>query len=282
VVRLLNIRYGRSDDRNTVLNLWLLCFPDDSEYAGFFLNHLYRPETVLLAFAGEKAAGMAHILPCTIRGPGGTVCNARYIYAVATHPNFRNRGVCSVLIKRILADMYENNEPVALLKPASDSLFNYYRRFGFVPVFTQPKHVHPRVEMRTANSNDISELCHIYNNATAGIPAVERPREWWELFFKECEATKCSVHLGNGVYCVTDCQGAVRETAGNRDWPSRRVPYASARLTDVKAAQVWASMQSQAVIDTLCPWNHDSSARITVEECTEQVLAGGYMNLMHD
>jgi ribosomal protein S18 acetylase RimI-like enzyme len=278
----LNIRYGTVDDRDAVSRLWLLCFPGDALYLRFFLTHIYTPETVLLACRNDEPVGMAHILPRTMRSPGGSVCPIRYVYAVATHPNYRGRGVCSALMTRLFSDMYDNNEPIAVLKPETAALSVFYRRFGFMPVFRQPEYGQADQAMRKADERDIDALFQMYSRAANGVPFIERPHSWWELFLRESAATGCTVLIGDDAYCVIDHTNRVREKIANGCLPKLSAPYACARLIHAEAAQKWAGITPQPVTDPMCPRNHHHNAPVSVEECTEAVLKNGYFNLMHD
>ena len=54
----------------------------------------------------------------------------KYIYAVATRKDFRNKGYCSLLLKELI-NYYNNKCDVLLLKPANKELFSFYKQNGF-------------------------------------------------------------------------------------------------------------------------------------------------------
>ena len=56
--------------------------------------------------------------------------SGRYIYAVATDFNHRGKGYAREVLEYI-KDYYKSSEDVLLLRPAEESLFDFYRKKGF-------------------------------------------------------------------------------------------------------------------------------------------------------
>ena len=59
-----------------------------------------------------------------------------YLYAVATHPAHRGKGVCRALMADVHALLKEQGYAGALLVPEGDSLRQMYASFGYVPATT--------------------------------------------------------------------------------------------------------------------------------------------------
>jgi predicted N-acetyltransferase YhbS len=59
----------------------------------------------------------------------GEARNGYQIGAVATHPDYRNRGLARLLIERILGELSAPDQPVILF--ANRSVLDFYPRFGF-------------------------------------------------------------------------------------------------------------------------------------------------------
>lgn len=110
--------------------LWQICFGDDASYTGRFLAHYPPSRHCFVACEGEKVAAMVHGLPCRLR-LGGQEYPAAYLYAVATDPAFRGRGICRGLTAWAEKTLAEQGVAVALLVPASESLFAFYRGLGY-------------------------------------------------------------------------------------------------------------------------------------------------------
>ena len=79
-------------------------------------------------------AGMLSMLPVTLSS-GGQDYAARYIYAVATHPSYRNQGVSSALLHAAHTYMQSRGEAASVLVPASSGLFAFYGNRGYKTAF---------------------------------------------------------------------------------------------------------------------------------------------------
>ncbi len=71
--------------------------------------------------------GMLSLLPISLDGKKG-----RYVYAVATNRKDRGRGVATALIEYAKKLVLEGNVDFLVLVPAKKSLFEYYKRRGFL------------------------------------------------------------------------------------------------------------------------------------------------------
>ncbi len=109
-------------------SLWRSVFGDDDEFIDHFLSRYYNHDRMIhLNDADDKLTAMLHIIPMTT--PEGY--KVAYIYGVATHPDYRNRGYASKLIEMTLKQIANENYDYATLIPSSESLFDFYARFGF-------------------------------------------------------------------------------------------------------------------------------------------------------
>jgi hypothetical protein len=75
---------------------------------------------------------MASFLPVNVRIEGEYV-SAKYVYAVATLPDYRKKGYAAKILK-YASEKY--NEPL-ILQPENDRLVEYYKRLGFVEAFKE-------------------------------------------------------------------------------------------------------------------------------------------------
>ena len=74
------------------------------------------------AFVGERLVSMLFLLDCTYNGQQGA-----YVYAVATHPDYRKQGFMQKCIDYSQALDYD----FLCLVPAEAYLFDVYAKFGF-------------------------------------------------------------------------------------------------------------------------------------------------------
>ncbi len=111
-------------------HIWKVCFDDDDDYIGLYFSQRYRAENTLVHSEAGRAVAMMTLLPVAIVTPE-KVYEGRYVYAVATLPAFRGRGIASALTRRAGLHMKENGTDLAVVVPAASGLFDFYTRQGY-------------------------------------------------------------------------------------------------------------------------------------------------------
>ena len=142
------IRLSYNNDLRGIISLWQEAFGDSESDILFFLNSHYNPEnTVVYEYNNEIASvlflieGNMHIK--NVDYP------SYYLYAACTLKKYRGKGLMSEMLdfaKKIAAS---RNYFFIALKPAEESLFDYYSRFGYKTVFKK----------KTVYINNLSENC---------------------------------------------------------------------------------------------------------------------------
>jgi len=140
VIRLLCDSFG--DDKKYIKSLILSGFLDGNGlYAEYFDR---KPVSVL--FVKQ--------FPVNI---GNEKCFADYFYYVATDKNYRGQGISSSLIKKTLEKLSAGNSRLAVLIPASESLFGFYSKLGFETDFYVSRNIYPVNEFET-EPTEITEI----------------------------------------------------------------------------------------------------------------------------
>ncbi len=121
---------NRDREGEQIEKIWETCFGDEKEYIRFYMEHRMTEENMLVIHEDGKAVSMASFLPVRYLCEGEYV-EARYVYAVATLPEYRGRG----LAKRILMFAHEHYGQPLILAPAEESLMHYYETLGFRKAF---------------------------------------------------------------------------------------------------------------------------------------------------
>lgn len=114
--------------------LWQTVFGDVEAYIDLFFDNRFMPQNTMVALFEGAPVAMLYLLPITIR-ENGVNYDARYIYAVGTHPDFRCRGLSSRLLEATHAYLAAEGVALSLLVPAEPSLFAYYGLRGFQTEF---------------------------------------------------------------------------------------------------------------------------------------------------
>lgn len=131
-------------------SLWKISFNDEDKYIDFFFSNRFKCDNCIVSIDenGEVQAAL-HLLPCSV----GNI-PAQYIYAAATNPNHRKKGLMSGLLNFADKIAQERNLEFSLLTPASGSLFDYYAKNLYESAFYVREIVFSRDEMYNLSSSD--------------------------------------------------------------------------------------------------------------------------------
>ncbi len=111
--------------KEQALSLYKKVFYEDSEDFAKTFTDKYFDKCCRYILCDGKMVAMLYLLDCVVFD-GEKNHPALYLYAAATDPDYRNRGLMSKLIDSVLK---ENKTIVT--KPANQSLFSFYENFGF-------------------------------------------------------------------------------------------------------------------------------------------------------
>lgn len=122
------IRYLQQEEKADSRALYELCFPEDTkEFTDYYYKEKCRDNRIAVLYSGEQVATMVHANPFPV-SLYGTKIQVNYIVAVATHPDYRRRGLMRKLLGRVLNDCYKDGEPFSFLMPADAA---YYESIGY-------------------------------------------------------------------------------------------------------------------------------------------------------
>lgn len=125
-----HVVFANETDSERITDIWNRCFGDAREYIQMYLEKRFETENMLVIHADGKPVSMASFLPVQVTINGEKI-DARYVYAVATLPEYRRRGYASEMIK-YASEKYQ--EPL-ILQPAEEALEKYYASLGFEKAF---------------------------------------------------------------------------------------------------------------------------------------------------
>ena len=119
--------------KEQALNLYKIAFPTDpADFAADFINRFFE-NSCLYTLKDKKIVSMLFLLNANITF-GGKTYGAYYLYAAATHPDYRNSGLMATLIEKA-KEKCDLEGKILVTKPAETSLYSYYKRFGFETLF---------------------------------------------------------------------------------------------------------------------------------------------------
>lgn len=106
--------------------LWQLAFGDSEEFIGLFFDTAYAPQRCRYLTVGGQITAALYWLDAQCEGQ-----KFAYIYAVATHPDFRGQGLCRKLMEQTHAQLAVEGYAGALLMPAEAGLRKMYAKMGY-------------------------------------------------------------------------------------------------------------------------------------------------------
>ncbi len=163
--------YANKADFDSIREMWQTCFGDSREYIDNYLRKRFTDENMLVIYADKKPVAMASFLPILLTVKGEKK-KARYLYAVATLPEYRRKGLVTSII-RFGAEKY--GVPLVLC-PESEELKKYYSEIGFREAFIKSDccknmtHVSENIENKEIQARE--------KNPSAEGAQDERLGEW--------------------------------------------------------------------------------------------------------
>ncbi len=113
-----------SEDEKECRKIYTQVFGDDEEFTDELFKNCFKYCKTLKA--DGKIVSMLFLLPCELIN-NAEVKDAYYIYAVATLPEYREKGYMRELIEKVIR---EEDAPI-FLRPINCSLIKFYEKFGF-------------------------------------------------------------------------------------------------------------------------------------------------------
>ncbi|MGE4276338.1 MAG: GNAT family N-acetyltransferase [Lawsonibacter sp.] len=138
---MVNVRPSVPADIPAQRELWKLAFGDSGDYVDNFYSTYYRPERVLVLEENGIVRSMTTWFDTTFVLPGRGKYRAAYLYAVATHPDCRGRGLAAKLLSDADGYFRSSGIPAVTTVPAEPSLHQFFWANGFRECFTHDQMV---------------------------------------------------------------------------------------------------------------------------------------------
>lgn len=120
------IRLWNPEDKPALKALWELAFGDDEKYIDTFFRNFLKKDTCLVAECDGRVVSAMYILEGFRTYPyRKNILTAGYSYALATHPDYRGRGIGRAVYKAVTKQILEKHD-MALVLPAEESLYPFY------------------------------------------------------------------------------------------------------------------------------------------------------------
>lgn len=132
------IRFADEKDIPQLKEIWHISFGDSEEYIDMFMEHQFKNAQTVVYEEDSKILSMFFLFRCDFSINGKTH-PAFYLYAAATLPQYRGKGIMGKMLEFSKSYAAENGFDFIILSPAEKSLYNYYGRFGFKACFKSQK-----------------------------------------------------------------------------------------------------------------------------------------------
>ncbi len=130
------IRLSQSTDINGIIRLWNEAFGDSEEDIKFFLDARYIPENTVVYEYNGIIASVLFLLDGNMHIKGSDY-PSYYLYAACTLKDFRGKGIMGEMLSFSKNLAAFRNKYFIVLKPAEESLYGYYERFGYKSLFSK-------------------------------------------------------------------------------------------------------------------------------------------------
>lgn len=122
----MRIDYPSHDRIPELRQLWKLAFGDTDEFLDCFFRTAFSPTRCRCILEENRIAAVLYWFDCT-----AATQKLAYIYAVATHPDFRSRGLCRALMADTHGLLKSQGYSGAVLVPQKESLRAMYAGMGY-------------------------------------------------------------------------------------------------------------------------------------------------------
>ena len=125
------VRAAARKDIPALCEIWRNCFNDSDDYIRCFYRENFEHIAVQVCAMNGTPVSMLHLFDGTFVN-GSEAQAAKLVYAVGTHPAYRQRGFMGRLLNAVQSRARQEGH-VLFLKPATARLARFYQSFGFEP-----------------------------------------------------------------------------------------------------------------------------------------------------
>lgn len=232
---MIRLRTSNTGDVPRLRELWKLAFGDEDAYIDHFFTRYYAPERMVVL----EEAGVVQVMTAWFDMPlvfaNGTRVPSAYLYAVATHPDCRGRGLAGQLLR--FADRWLEEKGYACVStvPARPDLHRFFGQNGFRECFSLCQWEYRPVQWETVGellSVDAEEYNRLREQWLEGTDHVA-----YALPALEYQSGVCALS-GGGLYRIGEKGCACVERAGDEVFikellcPLREQEWAMAAISE--------------------------------------------------
>lgn len=177
------IRTARKSDAEMIMSLWDCVFGDDADFTAWYFRSVFSLKDTIVCEKDNEIVSMLQRLHYKAYNIG----DISYIFGACTRIDYRGQGLMESLINYCKQLDIKENKKACILIPQEESLFDYYKRFGFEPCFFANRttedykgNVSSAYNLKNAHKADFEILNSVYERALEKTDYIIRDRLFWE------------------------------------------------------------------------------------------------------
>lgn len=152
-----------------IRSLWMKVFGDEREFVDMFLMHHHNPELCLTHEEGGRVVAMLHVVPMRTRS-----LRVAYVYAVATDPDYRRRGLASELTREAVERIRSSGKyDLAAIIPSGEDSRRIYAAQGFLDTAIPMRFCHEHDFGTGDASRDLAMILPVTDAARGDIGMLD-------------------------------------------------------------------------------------------------------------
>jgi predicted N-acetyltransferase YhbS len=244
------LRLSRSGDIPALRELWERVFHDTADTIDALFDEYADDARIAVAEVDGKLAAAAYLLPVgEFVAEDGTRTPCSMIYAVATLPKYRGMSLGLAVTRELVRSAGESGH-VAVLCPAEESLYDYYKKCGFCACFTEREVAFAATGEREASAELVppEEYAALRERFLTGVPHVAQDARVFRLQSRWNARSPSGLYrimragetVGCAVLAVTDDGARVPELLGDIEFGAAAIMSVlgaetlTARVPDVR------------------------------------------------
>lgn len=202
-------------DAPQIESLWRMVFGDEQEEIRAFLSRFLEKETALIIRDETGIASMLFLIEAMLQC-GDTSYRVGYIYAGATRPSERGRGLYKQLLLTAEAKAVERGMYAVFLQPADGRLARTYERSGYtIPLYAHALKGQPmNIGVSERLSADAYGKLRAARLKASGFSFVDWPTDVYEHCMRWCVGG-CTVDHEDCVLLSDDQEARLLEKVPN-------------------------------------------------------------------
>ncbi len=128
--KLSDVQFPVEKDIPSLKELWHISFGDDYGYINKFFSTAFQKENTLVIYDGDIAVSALYLMESHI-WKDSKMYKAYYVYAVATLPSHRGKGLMTALLNEAEVVAKQRDISYLFLVPANAPLYDMYEKLGY-------------------------------------------------------------------------------------------------------------------------------------------------------